>query len=122
MVIDNNAIIGYGIVIHINTDKIVDADSDDLYFLIEDICNQNNIDFIHDCYWTDFDIFIGKVIHQVQNGNKTILYKKDVLTSNSTLEFKINEDVKNKITNTCESLKKYIKITEPSWNLFTYNS
>ena len=121
MGIDHNAIIGYGIVIHINSNKINDdIDEIDIYDSIQKICIENSLDFIHDNYWIDFDIFIGKVFYRVQNGNKTL---EKNLTINSTLKFTIDEDTKNKIINICNNnISKYIKVSIPNWNVFTYNN
>ena len=130
---DNNAIIGYGFLISKKDYEEDESENDDEKEFedkieeIEKYCKSKNLDFIHDMYWSDYEIFIGIKKHKVQNGDNTYSTKhgwnskKDILTFEPTISFNIDETEYENIQSAYVYISKK-KEKNPRWMLFTYNS
>lgn len=136
---DNNAIFGYGFVLRkidydiemLEDETEYDEDGEILEPLnvledIENFCQKNKLKFIHDMYWSDYEIFIGIVKHKVQNGVNTHSKngwnsKKDKLTDEVNITFEISENEKKKIDDAYNFVCRHNE-EKPRWRLFTFNT
>lgn len=129
MGVDNNAIFGYGFIIKkIKYEDIYENDNcEDYIDKIKKICSECKVDFIHDRYWHDYEIFIGIVKNKVQNGINTYSKengwnsKKDKLSKIKNISFEINDEEYLNVNNVYKKICKFNE-SEPCWQLFTFNT